>query len=229
MASRRCGRCRWPAASRVAVTQVKGGITGYDYAPKADALFFTVDATATDEDEFSALRKKFDKPEYGSGKRTVSEVFRLNAKDEKAKPEKLIADKRYIREFAVTQDGKRDRDGLSHRRHGAEVRRREPRGRVGESGEGSSRPPTDVYRAKAASPHAWLEDLAWNPDGTRFAFCAIFDAYPTEIIIGEVKDGKWETSRMPRKEDAQVRGYGSPLQWLSNDELVYLNDSQRGH
>ena len=28
-------------------------------------------------------------------------------------------------------------------------------------------PPTDVYRAKAASPYAWLESLAWNPDGTR--------------------------------------------------------------
>ena len=31
-------------------------------------------------------------------------------------------------------------------------------------------PPTDVYRAKAATPYAWLESLAWNPDGTRFAF-----------------------------------------------------------
>jgi hypothetical protein len=36
-----------------------------------------------------------------------------------------------------------------------------------------------------------LGQVAWSPDGTRFAFCAIFDAYPTEVIIGELKDGKW--------------------------------------
>ena len=60
----------------IAVTNEKDGVTGFDYAPKADRIFYTYDATATDEDDFSALRKKFAKPEYGCGKRKVSEVVR---------------------------------------------------------------------------------------------------------------------------------------------------------
>ena len=87
-------------------------------------------------------------------------------------------------------------------------------------------PPTDVYRAKAASPHAWLENLAWNPDGTRFAFCAIFDAYPAEIIIGEVKDGKWDDGPDAAEADRHVRGYGSPLEWRScSGTLLSLDDA----
>ncbi|QJW98114.1 S9 family peptidase [Frigoriglobus tundricola] len=204
-----------------AVTDVKAGVVGYDYAPKADAIFYTVDATATDKDDFSALRAKYGKIDYGSGKRAVSELVRTTKGE---KPETVIADKRYIREFAVTQDGKKiamvsASDDTVVKSEG------ESRVDVWEDGKIVT-PPTDVYRAKAASPYAWLEGLAWNPDGTRFAFCAIFDAYPAEIIVGELKSGKWETSRMPREEGVQVRGYGSPLKWLLKDDIVYLNDSK---
>jgi dipeptidyl aminopeptidase/acylaminoacyl peptidase len=202
-----------------AVTSVEAGVTGYDYAPKADAVFYSVDATATDEDDFSALRKKFDKPEYGSGKRTVSEVFRLGAD---GKPEKLIAEKRYVREFAVTQDGKKIAmvsafDDTVLKSEG------ESRVDVWEAGKVVT-PPTDVYRAKAASPYAWLEHLAWNPDGTRFAFCAVFDAYPAEVIVGEWKDGTWETKKLSRNEGFQIRGYGSPIQWRSSEFVTYFGD-----
>jgi dipeptidyl aminopeptidase/acylaminoacyl peptidase len=201
----------------VAVTKIGAGITGYDYAPKADAVFYSVDATTVDEDDFSALRKKFDKPEYGFGKRAVSEVFRVG-KDDKA--ERLIAEKRYIREFAVTQDGKRIAmisafDDTVLKSEG------ESRVDVWEDGKIVT-PPTGVYREKAASPHAWLEHLAWNPDGSRFAFCAVFDGYPTEIIIGEWKDAKWKTDSIGRA--PQVRGYGSPLTWESETTLGFLTD-----
>ncbi|WP_439625770.1 S9 family peptidase [Gemmata sp.] len=192
----------------VAVTKIEAGVTGYDYAPKADAVFYSVDATTTDEDDFAALRKKFDKPEYGFGKRTVSEVFRV---EKDGKPEQVIAEKRYVREFAVTRDGKRIAmvsafDDTVLKSEG------ESRVDVWEGGKVVT-PPTDVYRAKAASPHAWLEHLAWNPDGTRFAFCAIFDAYPTEVIVGEWIKDAWAVHQMPRKGEIEVRGYGSPLAW----------------
>ncbi len=207
----------------VAVTKIGAGVIGYDYAAKADAVFYSVDATTTDEDEFAALRKKFDKPEYGFGKRTVSEVFRLDAKDEKAKPEQVIADKRYIREFAVTQDGKKVAmisafDDTVLKSEG------ESRVDVWEAGKIVT-PPTEVYREKAASPHAWLENLAWNPDGTKFAFCAVFDAYPTQVIIGELKKEKWRLERMAKSE-FQVRGYGTPLLWEGSNELLSLCESK---
>jgi dipeptidyl aminopeptidase/acylaminoacyl peptidase len=214
-----------------AVTEAKGGVVGYDYAPKADTVFYTHDATATDADDFSELRTKFAKIDYGHGTRTVSELFAITDGGKTTK--KLIDEKRYIREFAVTRDGKRIAmvtalDDSVVKSEG------ESRVDVWEGGTVTT-PPTDVYRAKAASPYAWLENLAWNPDGTRFAFCAVFDAYPTEIVLGESKDGEWTTDRMNRKQlfqppgvktgEVQVRGYGSPLLWLNNDLLRYLTDA----
>ena len=203
-----------------AVTDVKAGVVAYDYAPKADALFYTVDASTTDKDDFSALREKFDKIEYSAGKRAVSELIRTTKGE---KPETIIADKRYIREFAVTQDGKKVAmvsaiDDTVVKSEG------ESRVDVWEDGKITT-PPTDMYRAKAASPFAWLEGLAWNPNGTKYAFCAIFDAHPAEIIINEWKDGKWEIRRMSRPKDGpQVRGYGSPLAWINSDWLFGLGE-----
>src|SRR5206468_273081 len=55
----------------VQVTDPADGVVAFDYAPKADAVFYTVDAKAEPTDDFSTLRKKFDKPEYSGGKRTV--------------------------------------------------------------------------------------------------------------------------------------------------------------
>lgn len=202
------------------VTRVEGGVAGFDYAPAADAVFYTKDATATDDDAFTKLRTKF-KADYGHGERTVSEVWRLDLRTWRA--EKVIAGKRYVREFAVTRDGKRVAmvtaiDDTVIKSEG------ESRVDVWDGSEVVT-PPTDAYRAKAASPHAWLEHLTWNPDGTRFAFCAVFDAYPAEVIIGERKDGGWDISRAARPDGVQILGYGSPLKWHSNRECLFISES----
>lgn len=198
-------------------------VIAFDYAPKTDQVFYTYDAVAKDKDDFSALRDKFPKIDYGHGKRTVSEMY-MNNLD--GVPEKVFADNRYIREFAVTADAKRIAmvtalDDSVIRSEG------ESRVDVWEAGKITT-PPTDVYRAKAASPHAWLEGLAWNPDGTKYAFCAIFDAYPAEVVIGELKEGKWTTKLHERSPAMHVRGYGSPIKWRSNDVLTYLGEACGG-
>jgi dipeptidyl aminopeptidase/acylaminoacyl peptidase len=208
-------------ATPQAVTKVEGGITGFDYAPKTDALYYTIDATATDNDEFSKLRSKH-KAEYGHGTRKVSEVHRLDLQSWRT--EKLIADGRYVREFAVTQDGKRIAmvsciDDTVIKSEG------ESRVDIWEDGKVVT-PPTDVYRARAASPHAWLESLAWNPDGTRLAFCAVFDAYPAAIIVHTLKDGKWIINPKDNPtRDVHIRGYGSPIKWGNDDWFTYLLES----
>ena len=73
-----------------AVTRVEGGVSGFDYAAKADELFYSVDATATDEDAFTKLRTTY-KADYGHGTRKVSEVYRLDLDTWRA--EKVIAEK----------------------------------------------------------------------------------------------------------------------------------------
>lgn len=209
-----------------AVTSAEGGVVGYDYAPKAGAVFYTVDATATDKGDFLALREKYAKIEYGHNTRTVSKLFRV---DPKGEPREVLANGRYIREFAVTQDGARV--ALVSAADDSVIRS-EGESRVDVWADGTVvTPPTDVYRAKAASPYAWLEGLAWNSEGTKYAFCAVHDAYPAEVIIGELNDGAWTTGRMNRKKLygsdgadpwVQVRGYGSPLQWVDGGALSYF-------
>ncbi|HEX3146663.1 MAG TPA: S9 family peptidase [Gemmataceae bacterium] len=204
-------------------TKVEAGIIAFDFASQTDTLFYSVDASTTDNDEFTALRNKH-KAEYGHGKRTVSEVYRVDLQSWRT--EKVIAENRYIREFAVTRDGKRVAMITAP---DDTVITSEGRARVDvwEAGKLIT-PPSDTYRTKAASPWAWLESLAWNADGTRFAFCAIFDAYPTEIIIGEFADGEWTTKRMCRPSEARihVRGYGSQLRWTNSTSLEYLREQK---
>src|SRR5262249_33959892 len=148
-----------------------GGVSGYDYAAQAEAIYFSKDVEHSDADEFTKLRATYSKVEYGHGKRKVSELYQLDVNTWRS--EKLIDEKRYIREFAVTPDGKKIATGSAF---DDSVVKSEGESRVDvwENGKVVT-PPTDVYRAKAASLWAWLETLAWNPDGTRFAFCAVFD------------------------------------------------------
>ncbi len=203
-----------------AVTRVKGGVSGFDFAPTADAIFYATNAEATDSDDFLALRERFPKIEYGHGTRKVSELFRHPAAGGDAV--KVVADNRYVREFAVTADGKRIAlitapDDTVVRSEG------DSRVDVWEAGKVTI---TDQgWKKTAASPWPWLESLAWNPAGTRLAFCTIFDGYPAEIITCEEAGGRWAAERMKR-DDWHVRGYGSPLAWRSDDVLGLLTDDR---
>jgi dipeptidyl aminopeptidase/acylaminoacyl peptidase len=203
-----------------AVTDAQEGVVHFDYAPKIDTIFYTIDTKVTDPDHFTPLRDKYPTIDYGHGRRTVSELYAIPRGDQ---PKKVLADKRYIREFAVTPDGKRIAmitalDDSVVKSEG------ESRVDVWDNGRIIT-PPTDIYRAKAASPYAWLENLAWNPDGTRLAFCCVHDAYPAEIILGQFAEGQWTTTRLDRQ-GQHIRGYGSPLKWHSPQMLCYLTDER---
>jgi len=213
--------------SAKAITKHSGGITGFDYAPKADALYYTIDVEATDADDFSELRKKYGKLDYGHGKRTVSELYRIS----NGKPEKLIAEERYIREFAVTQDGKRiamisafdDTVLKSEGESRVDIWNQKP-GEPATSVAGViTTPPTDVYRKNAASPWAWLESLAWNPAGDKLAFCAVYDGYPVDIVGAELHaDGNWTTvlgNHSKPENPITIHGYGTPLKWYKKGHL----------
>jgi dipeptidyl aminopeptidase/acylaminoacyl peptidase len=202
------------------VTWVEGGVTGFDYAPKADMLFYSVDTTVTDEDAFTGLRNRY-RADYGHGTRKVSEVYRLDLDTWRA--ERVIAEKKYVRELAVTADGRRvalitapdDTVIASEGRSRVEVW----------DAETNKLSPTDEsWRETAGSPYPWLESLAWNPSGDRLAYCAIFDAHPAEAIVNERQDGRWTATLMKRPEGVHVRGYGSPLKWRDDKTLAYLGE-----
>jgi acetyl esterase/lipase len=186
-------------------------LADYDYA--AESIFLNKEVDHTDDGPFAKLRGQYGKVEYGHGKRKVSEIHRLDLAT--GFSEKLIDETRYVREFDVSDGGQRIAmisalDNTVLKSEG------ESRLDIWEGGEVVT-PPTEQYRADAHSPWAWLESLAWNSDGTRLAFCAIFDAYPAEVVLVERKQDDWSVSLMPRCDEPsnnmQVRGYGTPLWW----------------
>ncbi len=200
-----------------AITREVGGVSGYDYAAKADAIYFSKDKEHADEDEFAKLRAKA-KLEYGHGVRKVSEILKLDLTAWRT--EKVVDDTRYVREFAVTQDG--DKLAMISAFDDTVVKSEgESRVDVWTARMGVRTPKTDAYRKNPKnSPHAWLENLCWNPNGTRFAFTAVHDAFPAEVIVGDSdttsridRDGKWEVA-------GYGRTLGKPLRWSSRLTLV---------
>jgi dipeptidyl aminopeptidase/acylaminoacyl peptidase len=205
------------------VTRIDGGIAGFDYAPKSDELFITTEETARDKDTFGALRAKFTKPEYGHGVRKVSALHKLSAKSWRL--EKLIPAEQYIREFSVTQDG--EKVGLITAADDTVISSEgKSLVQVWQSTTGKLMPTDTAWKKDAASPYPWLEDLAWNPSGTALAFCTVFDAYPSEVIVIQLDGGGSKSTRVIRREGVQVRGYGSPLKWLDDRAVAYLGEKQ---
>lgn len=212
-----------------AITREVGGVTGYDYAPKADALFFSQDKEHADQDEFAKLRAKY-KADYGHGVRKVSEIHKLDLTAWRT--EKVVDNTRYVREFVVTQDGRKIAMVTAF---DDTVVKSEGESRVDIWADGKvTTPPTDSYRKNPKnSPYAWLENLCWNPSGTRFAFTAVHDAYPAEVIIGSLDGSQWTTALLDRNGGDKPwevvgygRGIGQPLKWRSDDLLFGLSERQ---
>jgi dipeptidyl aminopeptidase/acylaminoacyl peptidase len=212
-----------------AITREAGGVTGYDYAPKAEVIVFGKEKEHHDADEFAALRAKT-KVEYGHGVRKVSELHQLDLTTWRT--EKLVDDTRYVREFTVTQDGKKIAmvtalDDTVVKSEGESRMDVWVRSEPEASAKGSiTTPQTDSYRKNPKnSPYAWLEGLTWNADGTQFAFCAIHDAYPSEIIRVRSYKDSWEVNihnrKMWDKRELHVRGYGTQLK-LFTQGLSYI-------
>jgi dipeptidyl aminopeptidase/acylaminoacyl peptidase len=202
------------------VTSIEGGITGYDLA--GNALFYSVDTSETDSDDFSKLRATHGKLEYGHGRRATSQIWKLDLVTWRA--EKLVDDNRYVREFVASPDGKRLGFVSAH---DDSVLKSEGESRVDiwEAGKITT-PATEPYRAKAHSPHAWLEHLAWSHDGKKLAFNAIFDGHPTEIVILTQSEGGWNTALMERPSELHVNGYGSLLKWHPKGDLFFIAEMQ---
>src|SRR5207237_258973 len=146
----------------------------------------------------------------GHGVTRVSRVWKLDL--DTWRTEKVVDARRYVYEIALTPDGQKlamitapDDKVVSF----------EGKSRVDVFFAGSRQivtVPDKVYRAGHPSPYAWIEHLAWSHDGTWLAFNAIWDGYPTEIVVAEWKGGNQATAHfMPRPPGVSVHGYGSPI------------------
>lgn len=203
-----------------AVTREAGGIILHDHAPTAEAIYFTKDSDHNDQDDFSKLRQQYAQVEYGHGKRRISQVYRLDLNSWQT--EKVIDARRYVRELAVTADGKKV--GMITAPDDTVIRSEgDARVEVWDAETKKTTVTDQSWKKTAASPWPWLESLAWDAAGTRLAYCTIFDAHPTEIIVCTAEGNKWPATRVKRLPGQHVHGYGSPLRW-SQAGLIYLGE-----
>jgi dipeptidyl aminopeptidase/acylaminoacyl peptidase len=207
-----------------AVTKVAGGVVRFALAKDGKSLWYVTEGDHV-ADEWKKLREEFKEVEYGHGVDKVSQVWKLDLQSWRA--EKIIDDKRYIHDFAVSPDGRRvamitaPDDQVVHF---------EGKSRVDVYDAGTKKTetvPDDVFRKKAPSPYGWLEHLAWSADGDRLAFNVIFDGYPTEIVVAEWSQGAVAAREVKRPSGLHVRGYGSPLAWHGDaHELLFLGEEK---
>ena len=216
--SRQVWKVRRTGGELSAVTRVEDGIAAFDLTGDR-TLFYSVETKTTDHDKYTAIREKYPGLEYGHGSRQVSQLWKLDLQTGEAK--KVLDAGRYVRDFTAMRNGKRvalitapdDKVITFEGRSTVDVFEVESRT--------LKTLPDRVWRTDAASPYAWLEHLAWSPDGKRLAFNAIFDAYPAEIVITEWDDKGPQSSLLPRGAYS-VRGYGSPLRWRTPSALGWL-------
>jgi len=200
-----------------AVTRVAGGISSFDLV--GNLLYYTIEKTVADHDDFSALRGKYALM-HGHGTRRVSQLSKLDL--ESWHDSVMLDNSRHIREFTVTRDGK----------HVAMITTPddtvitfEGRSRVDvfEIASGAvSTLPDKVWRADSPSPYAWLENVAWSPDGKHLAFVAVFDGFPAEIIVTSLGEKQPASHKMRRPKGMSIHGYGTPLVWRNATTLCYF-------
>ncbi|HYV35268.1 MAG TPA: S9 family peptidase [Gemmataceae bacterium] len=211
-----------------AITEVEGGIEAFAITADGRYVFYVIHDDHV-EDEWKALREKFDKIEYGHGINKVSQVWKLDTQTWRS--EKVIDATRYIYEIALTPDGKKlvmitapdDRvvhfEGLSR----VDVWDAESKK--------IATIPDKCYRADAKSPYAWLENVAIAPDGNAVAFNAIWDGYPCEVVLGQQKNSNWQSQFLDRPglhnpgHGLAPRGYGGPLAFVGKNQLAYIGET----
>jgi len=207
----------------VAITRVPDGIADFRLAGDGKSLFYITHAEAV-SGPFLKLRKEFKHIQYGHGIEKHSQVWKLDLQSFRA--EKIVDDKRYIHELAVSPDGRRLAMITA------------PDDKV-ISFEGKSRVdiydfatkkiaslPDKVFRADAPSPYAWLDKPAWSQDGNALAFNAVFDGYPARIVVARWKNDGPTVFNLPRPAEVAVKGYGSPLQWHGKNDLYFLGEQK---
>lgn len=201
------------------VTNVKGGIDDYEISKSGNSLYYTVSKDNI-TGEWKDLKEEYqDDLEFGYGINQITQVWKLDLNSWRS--EKIIDDKRYITDFAVSPDEKRvamitTPDELNMSAEGwSQVDIFEVK-----SGQITTLY-DDLWRKQAPSPYGWLENLAWSDNSNLLGFTVDFDGYPQEIFCSDFS-GEVKIQKLKRPEGVSAAG---GLKWYPGKEvLCFLGD-----
>lgn len=200
------------------VTSVERGVEAFALTRDGKTVFFST-TKDSNTDEWQPLQKKFDELEYGHGERGVTEIWKLDLTNWRS--EKIYDGDEYVHEFAITPDGSRiamivTKDELLISLEGwSDVKVLDV-----ESDETTTLA-DEQWRRLAPSPHGWLGNPSWSPDGSKLAFSVSFDGYPTQAFVADFAMSAESPKiwTIDRPEDVEI-GEG-PLKWSGSDSLLF--------
>ena len=208
------------------VTRSKDGVSQYELSKDGRTLYYTTSKEDVEE-EWGDLRKEYKDLEYGHGVTDFSQVWKLDLVNWRT--QKIIDEKRVIRDLAVSADGRRiamlttpDEELISN--------------------EGWSR--VDLFDAETESveivtgpgwredhpsPYGWVDSIGWADDGEALAFTVSFDGYPTRLYVVEWAGGKGALRELRRPEGVTVTGGSVHWRGGSRDLCFLAEDHARQH
>ena len=177
--SRRCAHVFVEGAGSVPITNVAGGINGFELSANGEWIVYT---TSSDEDQgdWSALRSKFAKVKYGTRRKVKTSIVKLNLKTWRTTLIKDFAGA--IDDFALSPDGKRiamitgsDADVITMEGQSEMT--------ILDVSTGSTYDlPDDEWRKNLQSPYGRLWGPTWSASSQALAFAVGFDAYPERTV-----------------------------------------------
>jgi dipeptidyl aminopeptidase/acylaminoacyl peptidase len=204
------------------VTRIKDGIGLFEISHDGRTLYFTR-ANKVVDDEWQELQQRYADLEYGHGVTEFSQVWSLDL--ESWRTNKIIDEKRVIRDMAVSPDERRiamittpDEKLLSNEGWS--------RVDIFDKNAGAISQLTSAeWRKDHPSPFGWLENLAWSADGGALAFSISFDGYPTELYVAEWVDGDVSLHKLDRPASLTV-GDSRP-QWRGRSrDLCFIGEER---
>ena len=206
------------------VTRHDGGVGRFALDRDRGLLYYTATETVRDGD-FADLLKKWRDLEYGTGVDKFDAVRVLDLA--RWTDRELLPADRVIRGMVLSPAG--DRLALHVTPHRPLIWN-EGWSRIEalDTATGAVTPVTDDHwRDGHPSPHGWITEMAWAPDGRALAWGVSFDGYPTELWLAEWNGDDGVTlSELERPDEVTVNGN---LRWLDRGRTLCFLGEREAH
>lgn len=203
------------------VTAVAKGIKQYQLNEQSDAIYYSSYTEPAETDPFAEIRGKYNKPDYGDGKRKSNPIYRLDLTS--YREQKLYAPDATVWNFKVSPDERQLAAITTHTARLIELEGFSDIRIVDLKTEQATTLDDTLWREQAPSPHGWLEGIQWSGDSQALAFRVDYDGYPGKLIVAETD------TKQPRIQAISAPGpvtyNGGDIEWRGDDRELCVRGS----